>query len=259
MVLVSSDDATPTRGRSQRWPRRQPPDAFAEISRIVVGSEPLSQVLTRVAETARACIPGAEEVSVTLLDGEGRAGSAAFTGTLAVHLDERQYAAGFGPCLTAARTGQVIRIDDTSHENSYRDFAAIAAREGVRSTLSAGMSLPQLIQGSVNVYTFDPMLLDEDAVQVLQTFADHAAVALTNHTRYAVAVEQSVHLQEAMRSRAVIEQAKGVLVARLRCTPEEAFAHLAKRSQDTNRKLRDLAVEVVADAVAAPGVRIRKP
>jgi anti-anti-sigma factor len=258
MVLASSDDATPTHGRSQRWPRLQPLDALAEISRIVVGTEPLSQVLTRIAEMATACVPGAEEVSITLLEGEGKPSSAAFTGTLAIHLDERQYAAGFGPCLTAARTGQVIRIDDTGHESTYRDFAAIAAREGVRSTLSVGMSMPQLIQGSVNVYTLDPAPLAEDAVQVLQTFADHAAVALTNHTRYALAVEQSAQLQQAMRSRAVIEQAKGVLVARLRCTPEEAFAHLAKRSQDTNRKLRDLAVEVVADAVAVPDATTRR-
>jgi len=51
-----------------------------------------------------------------------------------------------------------------------------------------------------------------------------------------------------MQSRAVIEQAKGVLAGRLHCSPEDAFQHLVKESQHSNRKLRDLAAEVVQRA-----------
>ena len=55
-------------------------------------------------------------------------------------------------------------------------------------------------------------------------------------------------LQTAMRSRAVIEQAKGVLMGQRRCTSQEAFDVLVQRSQHTNRKLRDVAQAVVEQA-----------
>ncbi|MFI9270938.1 SpoIIE family protein phosphatase [Kitasatospora sp. NPDC052896] len=60
-------------------------------------------------------------------------------------------------------------------------------------------------------------------------------------------------LRQAMRTRAVIEQAKGLLVARLRCTPEQAFDWLVRRSQDSNRKLVDLAAELLGRAAPPTG------
>ena len=172
----------------------QPDEAFTELGQLVIGPQPLSQVLSRVAELAKACVPGAEEVSVTLLEGDSGARSAAFTGDLAVHLDERQYESGSGPCLDAAEAGQTVRIDDTAHESAYPDFAAIA---------------------------------------------------VANHSLHASSVILSAHLQTAMQSRAVIEQAKGVVMAELHCTAEEAFQHMALRSRHTHRKLRDIAQDVV--------------
>jgi len=226
----------------------QPAEAFTELGQLVIGSRPLGQVLTRVAELATACIPGAEEVSVTLLGDDEGARSAAFTGDLAVHLDERQYESGFGPCIDAAEAGQVIRIDDTAHEDVYPDFAAIAAREGVRSIVSVGMPMPQRILGGLNVYRFDERAMDPDSVQLLQVFAGYAAIAVANHSLYASSIALSGHLQTAMQSRAGIEQAKGVLMAKLHCTAEEAFQHLVSQSQRSNRKLRDIAADVLATA-----------
>ena len=225
----------------------EPQEAFAELGALVVGETPLGEVLARVAELALACTPGAEEVSVTLLEG-GKARSAAFTGKLAATLDERQYEGGFGPCVDAAQSGQTVRVNDTAAEETYPDFAAAAARQGVRNSVSVGMPMPQRVLGGINVYRFEGPPLDEDAVQLLQVFAGYAAVALANHSLYASAVSLSTNLQTAMQSRAVIEQAKGVLVAALHCTPEEAFAHLTTRSQHTNRKLREIAAEIVERA-----------
>ncbi|WP_432574135.1 ANTAR domain-containing protein [Kineococcus sp. SYSU DK005] len=227
-----------------------PQQAFAELGTLVVGHSPLGQVLHRTAALAAACVPGAEQVSITLLEG-GSARSAAFTGALAATLDERQYEAGFGPCLHAAQSGQSIRIDDTTTEattGTYRDFAATAARAGVRSTVSIGMPMPQPLTGAINVYRFDAGVLDEQALGLLQDFAGYAAIALANHALYASAADLNTHLRTAMTSRAVIEQAKGVLIAQLHCTPEEAFAHLVRRSQNTNRKLRQIAAEIVQRA-----------
>ena len=233
------DQATLAQVRAQR--------ALLELGRMVLGQAPLGQVLERVAELAVAHVPGADEVSVTLLEGV-RAHSAAFSGGLAVSLDERQYRLGFGPCLDAARSGQVVRIDDTANDGAYPDFSAIAARQGVRSIVSVGMQVPQRVLGAVNVYCSEDEVLDADAEQLLQVFAGCAAVALANHHLYASARALGEDVRVAMASRAVIEQATGVLVAGLHCTPREAFAHLSRRSQQSDRELREVATEIVQRA-----------
>ncbi|GAA2003188.1 GAF and ANTAR domain-containing protein [Nakamurella flavida] len=227
-----------------------PQQAFAELGTIVVGTAPLVEVLTRTAELALACVPGTEEVSVTLVEND-RPWTIAFSGGLAASLDERQYEDGFGPCIHAAQTEQIVRIDDTGNEDVYRDLAAAAARQGVRSIVSVGMPMPQKIAGGMNVYRFDEGTLDDDAVGLLRVFAGYAAVALANHALYASAVALSENLVVAMQSREIIDMAKGVLIGVLRCTPDEAFAHMVRQSQDTNRKVRDIAAEVVERAAQA--------
>ena len=69
-------------------PPLEPQQAFLELGRLDLGQLPLGAVLERVAALAKETVPGADEVSVTLIEGED-ARSVAFTGNLAVHLDER--------------------------------------------------------------------------------------------------------------------------------------------------------------------------
>jgi AmiR/NasT family two-component response regulator len=83
---------------------------------------------------------------------------------------------------------------------------------------------------------------------VAQTFAGYAAVALANAHLYDAQATLAQHMQAAMENRAVIEQAKGIIMGDRRCSPDEAFQILTKLSQDTNRKLRDVATALVANA-----------
>ena len=249
---MSTDDQFESSENHGRAPSGMAPQtACAELGAIVLG-RPLGEVLHRVAELAVACVPGADEVSVTLVEGD-TARSAAFSGRLAVALDERQYEMGFGPCLDAAQTGQHLRIDDTTGDSPYPQFAALAAREGVRSTLSIGLPMPQRVLGAINVYRSSGPPLDAEAEQLATTFAGYAAVALANAALYASTADLAQNLQTAMNGRAVIEQAKGILIGRLGCTPDEAFAHLATQSQHQNRKLRDIAVELVESTARRSG------
>jgi hypothetical protein len=82
-----------------------PVQAFAELSKIVLG-EPLDGTLRQVAVLAKQTIPGAQDVSVTLMEND-KPRTVVFTGPLAVQLDERQYETGFGLCLDAAVSGQL--------------------------------------------------------------------------------------------------------------------------------------------------------
>lgn len=226
--------------------RTDPQQAFTELGRIVVGDAPLGQVLQRVAELAAACIPRADQVSVTLIEGDA-VRSAAFSGSAAAVLDERQYAAGFGPCMDAAASGGVVAIEDMATDTTYRDFAAVARRQGVTSSLSVGMPVPRRTIGALNLYSSSGPI-DGDAVDLAQAFASYAAVALANASLYASTAELAAQMQQAMASRAVIEQAKGIIMGQLGLSPEEAFAHLSRTSQQTNRKLRDVAAGIVEQA-----------
>jgi GAF domain-containing protein len=237
------DNTPPT---SAAGDERDPLQAFAELARIVVGAEPPHQTLCRIAELAKQTLGGVEDVSLTVI-ADGRARSVVFTGPLAVDLDERQYEAGFGPCLDAAKTGQTIVIDSRHDNGPYREFARIAGRAGVRHVISVGLPLAQRSIGGLNIYRTADDPFTDTMLEHAQVFAGHAAVAVTNITSHADALNEVTHLRKAMESRAVIEQAKGMIMARDRCSAEEAFDMLTRISQQQNIKLRNLA-QIVVDA-----------
>ena len=76
-------------------------------------------------------------------------------------------------------------------------------------------------------------------------FGPYAAVAAGNVRAYQSARDRADHLEAAMQSRAVIEQAKGVLIERYKLTPDHAFRLLTLASMNANRKLRDVADDLV--------------
>ena len=221
-----------------------PADAFAELGRIKLGETSLDDVLQRVAELAKRVLPVPVEVSVTLVRG-GIGHTAAFTDELALDMDERQYAQGSGPCLAAATAGDILSVPDLTAEDRWPDWAERGRKSGVGSSLSVGMPIQEAVVGALNVYARTPHAFDDDTVAVLETFAAYAAVALANAQLYESTANLARQMQDAMASRAVIEQAKGIIMAERRCTATDAFNILAKVSQDSNRKLRDVAQALV--------------
>jgi GAF domain-containing protein len=224
-----------------------PTAAFAELGRIKLGETNLDGILDRVAHLAKLTLPGADEVSVTLVRGND-AHTAAFTGQLAVDLDEWQYQDRRGPCLDAAAGKATVAVPDMKDEQRWPDWAAQAVSAGARSSLSVGLPIEERVTGALNIYATKPDAFDDDTVVLAQTFAGYAAVALANAHLYDTTATLAQHMQAAMESRAVIEQAKGIVMGERRCTSDEAFAILAKVSQDSNRKLRDVAAALVARA-----------
>jgi len=204
------DNATP---HSTETGQRDPLHAFAELALIVVDAKPAEQTLRHIAELAKQTLGGVEEVSLTIID-DGRPRSVVFTGPLAVHLDERQYEAGFGPCLDAAKSGQTIVVDSKKDDSPYREFAQVADRAGVRHSVSVGMPLAQRTIGGLNIYRSAEAPYSSAFLEHAEVFAGYAAVAVANITSYANAVNEASNLRIAMESRAVIEQAKGIIMAR---------------------------------------------
>jgi GAF domain-containing protein len=228
-----------------------PTEAFALLGRIKLSETDLPGVLNQIAELAQRTVPGAEEVSVTLVRTDA-AYTAAYTGEIALILDEWQYDQGRGPCLDAAQAAAVVPVPDTAADQRWPDWAARARAAGVHSSLSIGLPIQDAVVGALNVYGTKPEAFDDDAITLAQTFAGYAAVAMANAHLYDTTATLAHHMQTAMESRAVIEQAKGIIMGDRRCTADEAFAILVKISQETNHKLRDVAVTLVDQAPRRP-------
>ena len=100
--------------------------------------------------------------------------------------------------------------------------------------------------GALNFYARTPAASSDEDVQVGLQFATQAAIVLANSQAYWDAHQLGQDMAEAMKSRATIEQAKGILMGAQRCSADDAFQILVRASQRENRKLREMAAEIVA-------------
>jgi GAF domain-containing protein len=231
--------------------RLQPFDAFAELARIVLAEHSLESVMARIADITQRTVPGADEVSVTVVE-RGDAKTVAQTGPLALSLDERQYERGYGPCLDSIDGGEPVHIDSMRSDDRWPSWTVRAVEEGAESSLSIPVPLQREVDAALNIYSRTERGLDDRSVQLARTFAAHAGVALANIHLYESQSRVAEQLQHAMHARAVIEQAKGIIMGDRRCSAEEAFNLLVSISQDTNRKLRDVARALVDQAERPP-------
>ncbi|WP_233488612.1 GAF and ANTAR domain-containing protein [Blastococcus sp. TF02-09] len=202
----------------------------------------MDSLLQTVADVSKSVMPGTPEVSVTLLV-KDRPTMMASTGRLATVLDERQYERDHGPCLHAARTGTVVEVADARLDPRWRDYLIRAVEHGALSSLSTPLRIDEEedVTGAMNIYARDADAFDEHSRAVAERFAPYAAIAAGNVHAYQSARDKAENLELALESRAVIDQAKGVLVERYQLTPDRAFQLLARASMNSNRKVRDIA------------------
>ncbi|WP_394432577.1 ANTAR domain-containing protein [Streptomyces sp. SGAir0957] len=166
-------------------------------------------------------------------------------------LDQLQYEADTGPCVTAARECVEQHTPDLAVEQRWGPFPAEAWQRGIRSMLALPLTLNHGVYGALNFYarTRDAFRDRRETARKLAAQASGAvAVALRiEHER-----EVGHDLRTAMLSRGVIDQAIGIVMARRRCDAEAALGLLRRRSQDENVKLRELCVRIVTQVGGAP-------
>ncbi|RZU31987.1 GAF and ANTAR domain-containing protein [Blastococcus saxobsidens] len=218
--------------------------AFDELARLSFAEHSLESVLLKVTELATRILPGQPLASVTILD-DGRPSTVAASDDVATELDRFQYRAGTGPCLEAASTGRRTGIADTRDDPTWPEFAAEAASRGFDSVLSFPLPPQELVSGSMNLYARHVAVDDPRTAGLVTRLAAYAVGPVSNMYLYKSAVERAEHLQAALESRAVIDQAKGILMERYKLTADKAFQILARLSMERNVKLRDVATQVV--------------
>jgi GAF domain-containing protein len=235
---------------------RTHPEALASVvaslSWSVTSSDELVEFLHRTVGVATQVIGGASSAGVTAQLG-GEPFTAVCTDERTLEVDAAQYAAGDGPCLHAMRTGEVVLVDVDTVRRTWPDFAPGAESSGIHSFLAAPLAGDDGYLGALNLYGTSPDGFTSADAVVLQVLVAHASRSISDYARLRARHHLAEQLREAMRSRAPIEQAKGIMMALHQIDADAAFDLLRSQSQNTNVKLHDVAVEFLDQHTGAQG------
>jgi GAF domain-containing protein len=225
--------------------------AVAGLQDALLSTENVEQFLGELAESSARLVDGMS-CGMTLRRGGRPSATAACSDPLASRLDWAQDEAGDGPCLQAARTGEAVRIDDTRRHERWPAFSRHAVPLGVLSVLALPLTADGETAGALNLYAKRPSAFRGEVSREAERFATRASGALTLALRMASCNDLNDQLRSSLESRAVIDQALGVIMANERCPHDRAFAMLRTVSQNTNVKLRDVATAIVTSVSGEP-------
>jgi len=201
-------------------------------------------LLRHVCLQVRHAVPGVDEASVTLATAEVPH-TATATSAVVAELDGEQYRIGDGPCLEAMRGGKIVRTTVSDALERWPGFARGAREAGFGSFLAAPLVADEQFSGAVNCYGRQDDGFEEVEAQLLELYTAAVEAILRVYHRYLRARDTAEHLRSALTSRAVIDQAKGMLMAIRQVDADDAFALLVEQSQRENVKLREVAERFV--------------
>jgi GAF domain-containing protein len=221
---------------------------YADMNRTLLEPNQGPDTIAAVTRLAVAAVPGVEQASIS----EGRVGrfrTIASTGDMATAADQIQYELGTGPCVDAIIDDAVYRSNDLVHDTRWPLFGTRAhAETGVRSMMSLRLFMEDDDRvAGLNLYSARPDAFDDDAHAIANVVATHSATALIA----ASARERVDNLERALDSNRRIGMAMGVLMATHKITEADAFTLLRIASQNSNRKLTDIADDVVNTGILA--------
>lgn len=219
-------------------------DQIAEVSRLLDNDDDSDATLLRLTRLAVDLVPGGTAAALTV-EGEGQALTFAASDPRIDDLHQLQFDAAEGPAVEALQHNEPRRVDDTAAEHRWPAFCQAAARAGFGSCLMLPLRTDRRPAGTVSLYGQEANAFQGASHDLAVLFAAQGGTAVGNADLYQACRGMVDGLHTALGSRAVIEQAKGILLAELAVSPDEAFRLLNRRSQNTNRKVREIAAGLV--------------
>lgn len=224
-------------------------DALQKLSSLLETEDAFDRTLNTVVDLSVSTLPGCDSAGITLRI-DGKDATAAASDGYALELDKIQYDTNEGPCVTVLGEGVPQHVEVVCEESRWPEFCRRAAARGLRS----GASFPLRVNGTVgalNLYGRAERAFDQPARGVAEVFARQAGIALENAHVYEAARRLGDQLNEALKTRDVIGQAKGILMEREGISDAEAFEMLKTISQNSNVKLRDIAQRLIEEQARA--------
>lgn len=221
--------------------------ALVEMTRTPMTTSGLADVLSEVSVICQAAF--SEPVAVSISMGDPASPTLVATASkLAQSLDGAQMIAGEGPMHLAWARGETIHTSNLRADDRWHRLAPRVADSSVCAAICTPIESSGTLTGTLNVYSVFPELVNDAALEAVALLASGIAAVIHGAQVKEELENAAAQLQMALTSRAVIDQAKGVLMARHGCSAEEAFKLLAQTSSSANIKLREVAARLVDEA-----------
>jgi GAF domain-containing protein len=218
---------------------------LVELADSLVADFDVVDVLTLVADRCVDVLDvAAAGLMLTSPDGELRVLASSSETMRVLELFELQ--SDEGPCIDCYRTGEAIinqKLDDA--DPRWPRFGPKAVEAGFRSVHALPMRLRSQTIGALNMYRVDEGQMRDTDVVAAQALADVATIAILQHRAVRDAQVLNEQLTQALNTRIVIEQAKGVVAERAGLDMEHAFARLRRHARNHNLRLTDIAQAVI--------------
>jgi GAF domain-containing protein len=215
--------------------------ALAEAARAIDVPHTMGERLDAIVHAARSSVPGFDHVGVSIVHRDGRIETLAGTDQLVWELDAVQYDLREGPCVQAIMEQRVVTVEHARQDQRWPRFMPIAVGKGLRAQLAVQLYNAQETLGGLNLYSTETETFGEEAVDMAELFATHAAIAL-GHAR------REDQLNQALLTRQVIGQAVGIISERYQISTDRAFHFLVRTASSGNIKLRTIAEELVGSS-----------
>ena len=216
-------------------------DRMAQLARDLRSRHSAELKLEHVVEVTRELIEACEDVGVSLAGRSGPIRTSVSTGEVPTRSDLLQEQLDEGPCRDAVWDAPVVTVRDLASDGRWPAYAPRAVQElGVRSMVCVRLFTHEDRMGALNLFSSEPGAFTDEELHVVEVIAAHAAVALA-------AAENIENLERAMDNRTVIGQATGIVMATYDLTDAAAIGLLRRLSSEQNRKLADIARDIVDD------------
>jgi GAF domain-containing protein len=225
--------------------------AMSELANLMTTTSTLHELLGELARVATGVVSPRASCGITIQQDE-MPWTVASSDARAAQADEVQYGQGEGPCLETVRTGQPTVVEDLAREERWPSYRPRALGYGIRSSLSLPLTVNGDVRGALNLYSTTVTAFGQEERQAAEIFGIQASMVLTVAVRQAQQAKLTDQLREALATRAVIDQALGVVMAHEGCDRDSAFAILRQASQNQNRKLRAVAADIVEAVSGRP-------
>lgn len=218
---------------------------FVDLADTLVADFDVSEVLYTLVERLLELFEIAA-VGLMLADEDGKLGVVASSGEKARIIELLELQQQQGPCYEAFKTGQYVPSADLQADRDrWPDVADEAISAGYSAIHAVPLRLRDQVIGAINLFEMPPSKLTEAEIPVVRGMAEIATIAILQSRAMSEARETADQLRVALRSRVVIEQAKGMISQSTGTKVEEAFAVLRKHARDTGSRLADVARQIV--------------
>jgi GAF domain-containing protein len=220
--------------------RNELQDVIREFTRNIINPYDVAELLHQLTMQAMSVVD-ADGAGIMLEDEHGQLRFAAASEERIVRAEEHQERIESGACHEAYSTNEVVVVDDLAETDRWPEYRDRVVGLGLEAVLGVPMIAFGRTVGVINIYRSSPTSWTEEDIEAARIIVTMAAGYIVNANQLRASQDVSDQLRLALESRDLIGQAKGILMARENIDADGAFDLLRKKSQETNRKLRDIA------------------